>query len=92
MSIIKCIALDDITYKDKRYAGGSKVDIDSSDVRNLQLMGAVKVIEEQKKIVRKVEDKIVEEDIDSDEQDDDSDIFGDKPIDTFSGKRKYSRR
>ena len=92
MSIIKCIALDDITYKDKRYAGGSKVDIDSSDVRNLQLMGAVKVIEEQKKIVRKVEDKVVEEDIDSDEQDDDSDIFGDKSIDTFSGKRKYNRR
>ena len=92
MSLVKCIALDDITYKDKRYAGGSKVDVDSSDVRTLQLMGAIKIVEEPKKIVRKVEDKIVEEDIDSDEQDDDSDIFGDKPIDTFSSKRKYSRK
>lgn len=40
--MIKCIALDNITYKDKWYKIGSPIDIDDGDINKLEKIGAIR--------------------------------------------------
>lgn len=50
----KCIALNDITYKDKWYKINSEILVDDKDVNNLVWIGAIRMLSERPKTRSKV--------------------------------------